>query len=365
MARARMVFPRCVAAGLGQCLALPGLAAVLWLVNLSLASLAALPAWTAWREGFAFSPEADSLLTAFHPGVFVELGQRGGGLIVPLLGLGALALVLNALTTGGVIESLLAADDRPLLHRFGRGAGRFFWRFVRVGLVTGLVGALGVGIAVAVFALLTRPLQDSPWEPRAPVLSLVHMALGLGVAMVALMALDFARVRIVREDSRRPVRELRKALWLVLRNPVKVALLWASLALIYVVLLVAHFAVGWGSLARTTALILAMVVAQQALMLVRAGLRVALFAGCAEMDAILRPAPALAEPAAATADGPEPSPQLPPPAPPAAPEDGATGDAAPGGADTPSSRSESTPGNRPERTGATRARMGHAAARGA
>jgi hypothetical protein len=341
MTRARMVSPQCVAAGLRQCLALPGLAAVLWLVNLSLAGIATLPAWTAWREGFAFSPEADSLLAAFRPVVFVELGQRGGGLgstlTVLLLGLGALALILNALTSGGVLEALLAEDDRPLLHRFGRGAGRFFWRFVRVGLVAGLVGALGVGVALAVFAALTRPLQDSAWEPRAPVLSLVRIAVGLGVAMVALMALDFARVRIVREDSRRPLRELRKALWLVLRNPVKVALLWASIALIYVVLLVAHFSVGWGSLARTTALILAMVVAQQALMLVRAGLRVALFAGCAEMEAILRPAPVLAEPSAATAASPAPSAPVSATPPPAPPNDGAAGEPAHGGADGPSS----------------------------
>jgi len=72
-------------------------------------------------------------------------------------------------------------------------------------------------------------------------------------------------------------------------------------------------------------------------MIVRAGLRVALFAGCAEMDAILRPAPGLAEPSAAPANGSEASAQVPPPAPAAPPDHSAAGAAAPGGADSPSS----------------------------
>jgi hypothetical protein len=224
--------------------------------------------------------------------VFAELGQQGGTLgsmlAAVLLGLAALALVVNALTSGGVLEALLAADDRPLLHRFGRGAGRFFWRFVRAGLAAGLAGAVGIALALAIVAALTRPLHDSAWEPPDFVLGLLRAGVALAVALLALMALDFARVRIVREDSRRPLRELWTAFWLVLRNPVKVALLWGAIALVYGVLLVAHLSVGWSSLARSTLLIFAMVVAQQTLMLVRAGLRVALFAGCSEMEGVLR-----------------------------------------------------------------------------
>ncbi len=275
------MFITCALRGLGRAMAKPRLAVVLWVVNAGLAALAALPAWFHLNSLLGSRPEADRLLEGFSFGLLAELRHYQGAwmslLASILLPLAVVALLGNALTSGGVLEVLTSDDDRRLLHRFGRGAGHFFGRFFRAGLAAGAMGlAISTILAVLVRAI-GRQLEDSAWEPMPLAVAGVRFGLVALTVIVVLMALDLARVRIVIEDSRQAVRLFFRSLSFVLRHPVKVLGLWAVNSLVLLGVLAAYLAYCNRFPATRGRFILATVIVQQVVMLARAGLRVGLW----------------------------------------------------------------------------------------
>jgi hypothetical protein len=109
------------------------------------------------------------------------------------------------------------------------------------------------------------------------VLSLVRLALGLVVVVGVLVALDVARIRLVREDGRRVLRAFVSGLRLVLRHPLAAGGLWIGNALLLAAVAAAYLGLCQVVRADDWAGIALLAVAQQAVMLARAGLRVALF----------------------------------------------------------------------------------------
>jgi hypothetical protein len=126
---------------------------------------------------------------------------------------------------------------------------------------------------------LSRLLEDSPWPPTDVVIGVVRIVLVFAVAVVVLVALDLARILVVRDDSRRAVRLYGSSLRLVLRHPAATLGLWTGNALLGSLALAVYLAFRSVVPAGTWAGIVLMVAAQQAFMLARAGLRVALFGG--------------------------------------------------------------------------------------
>ena len=279
----------------------PGLAPALWLLNLTLAAAAGLPGFLSLRSAIALRPGADALAGGFSFGILRDIVATRPGLVSGLafsaLGVALLGLLAGAAATGGALEVLTSRDDRPFGHRFGRGAGRFFFRFVRAGILAVLAGAL-------LAALLGGPLLALGGKLRrdsgSEALSLAVSATGLGVAglvfLLALLALDAARVRIVREDARRVLPMLRSGFAVVLRHPVKWLGTWGVNALLGLVALALYPAFRAVVPAGTYPLILLMLAAQQAFVLVRSGLRVALLGSEVALVERLRPRPAPALP---------------------------------------------------------------------
>jgi hypothetical protein len=305
------VFIRHALRGIGRSAAEPRLAALLWLANLLPASIVALPVGSLLRGSLANAPEADRLLDGPSIGVLTELAQQSGSFGAALnpvvLAAAALALLLNALTAGGALEALTGGDERSLAHRFGRGAGRFFGRFVRAGLAAGVLALIVAGLLATVMRAAGRRLEDSAWEPMGLALAAVRLLLVGTTLVVVLMALDFARIRLVKEDARGVVRLLLGSLFLVLRHPVRTLGLWATNGVFVLGLLAAYFAYCELLPAKTWPTIFALFLVQQLAMLGRAGLRVGLYAGELATWESLAPAPVLAAaaPPATSVPGPE------------------------------------------------------------
>jgi hypothetical protein len=274
----------------------PGLAVVLWLVNLALAAAAGVPGWLALASAIGPLPEADALRERFVFGVVFDLLEMRpgllGGLALSAVGVAFLGLLAGAAVSGGVLEVLASRDARPFAHRFGRGAGRFFARFVRAGLAALLVGAVGSAlVAGPLLALGTRLRREHGLEAASLAVSVTALLAGGLVVLVALLALDVARVRIVREDARRVLPLLASGFTLVLRHPVKWLGAWALNALLLGLAFAAYLAVREALPAGR--LLLLLVAAQQAFVLARSFLRVALFgAGRALVERLL-PQPAV------------------------------------------------------------------------
>jgi hypothetical protein len=270
------------------------LAVAIWLVNLVLAAAAALPAFVVLQDTLAHSPEGDRLLERFWVGLAADVLRSDARfrLLLPIAGVAGLAALLaNALTTGGVLDVLSTDDRRRFLHRFGRGAGHFAGRFLRMGIAAGVALAVPAGLVMAGGKALSRALVDSPWPPANIAIALLRVVLVFAIAVVVLVALDLARIRVVRDDSRRAVRLYWSSLGLVVRHPLATLGLWAGNAVLLALVVAVYVAFRNLVPARTWAGILLMFVAQQAVMLARAGLRIALFAGeMALLDRLLPPA---------------------------------------------------------------------------
>jgi hypothetical protein len=274
----------------------PGLAVTLWLVNLALALAAGVPGYLVLRSAIARLPGADALAEGFRLGIVVDLLEMRPGLLQGLalsaMGVAFLGLLVGAAVTGGSLEVLLSRDDRPFSHRFGRGAGRFFGRFVRAGLLTGIVAAVSAALLGGPVLAAGRWMRrESGSEALSDLVSLAGLALAGLVVLLALLALDAARVRIVREDARRVLPLLTSGFALVLGHPAKWLGTWGVNALLGAIALGLYAAFRNTVPAGTLPLVLLMVVAQQTFVLVRVALRVALLASEVSLVEGLRPLP--------------------------------------------------------------------------
>ena len=272
----------------------------LWLVSLALALAAALPSWLALSDAMGPLPGADALAESLRLGVVADLEELHPGLVAGLgrAGLAAfgLALLVGLATTGGTLDVLASGHDRPFAHRFGRGAGRFFARFLRLSLLTLPAAALALGLAAGPLFALSRYLRresGSEWLAMFVWTSALVVA-GL-VLLAALLVQDAARVRVVREDARRVWPLWRSALGLVLGHPLKWLRLWSWNALVLLACFAAYAAIA-GAIPAGPLLVL-VVLLQQAFVLARCGLRVALLNAELELVGTLRPTnPPLAPP---------------------------------------------------------------------
>jgi hypothetical protein len=281
----------------------PGLAVVLWLVNLSLALAAGVPGWLALRSAIGLLPGADPLRDGFSLGVLVDLVEMRpgllGGLLLSALGIAGLGVLVGAAATGGALEVLTSRDDRPLAHRFGRGGGRFFVRFVRAGLFACLAGSLGASLLAGPLLVVGRRMRrESGQEALSNLVWLGGFAAGAVVVVLALLALDAARIRIVREDARRVAPLVWSGFGLVLGHPVAWLGTWGVNTLLGALALGLYVAFRGAVPASTLPLVLLMILAQQAFVLVRSALRVALLGSERALVEELRPRPRAAVPTA-------------------------------------------------------------------
>jgi hypothetical protein len=288
------------AQGLRAALRNKRLAVTLWLLNLALALAAAVPGWRALQDAIGPLPLADSLSEAFSFGVLADLAELRPGLIS---GLGdaaaavfALGLLVGLVATSGSLEVLTSGDERSFAHRFGRGAFRFFARFLRLGAITLVLATLLALVAAGPLFALSRYLRrefGSEWLALAVLLAAL-VAGGLAMLLVLLVQ-DAARVLIVREDLRRVRQALRAAIALVWRHPARWLGAWAWNALLLGVAFVAYLALA--NAVPAGPLLVALVLLQQLFVLVRCGLRVALLGAEIALVPVREPsAPPLPQP---------------------------------------------------------------------
>jgi hypothetical protein len=261
----------------------PKLVLLIWGWYGLLALAPVLPAWTWWNAVLGYSPEAASVLKRFDLGVFLDLTRSEGVSGLSLLmavtaAMGVIAVVSSAFVFGGVLEVFGSEDERrSFMHRFFRGGGHFFWRFVRLALAAGVCIVLATGAVSALMTAVTAPMRKSEWEPAAYLASLASIAVILAGAALFLLALDYARIRVARDDSRNMLKAYASGLAFVLRRlltaygiAVAIVALQAVLAAAYVAYETKTPAAGnWGAIGLLFAF-------QQAVVLGRVFLRIAL-----------------------------------------------------------------------------------------
>jgi hypothetical protein len=285
------------------------LVVLLWAWYLLIALVPALPGLAWLRSGLDFTPAAADALRRFDFGLLGDLSNYDRSGVISLLTLTMMsaclvAIVSSAFVMGGVLEVLGGdADRRTFMHRFARGGGHFFWRFVRLTITAGGCAGLAAGIVAAVVGAVTVSMGDREWEAGgylAGFLTVISVAV---TAALFLLALDYARIRVARDDSQRMLRAYVGALGFVVRHLVGVY----GIALSIVVMLAAVFLgyLAWETnspVASTAGLIALLVVLQQIATAFRVFARVALVgaerAYFGRMAPVVIPAPVMAAGAA-------------------------------------------------------------------
>lgn len=272
----------CILRGIRTTVRNPKLVLLLWTWSLLLALAAGIPALLWFSGALNTRVETESLLTRFNIGALADLSKDSEAapfsfLWASMAGTALIALVGSAFMNGGILEVLGSEDDsRPFMHRFHRGGGRLFWRFVRLSAIAFTGVALVVGIAAALRTRIMTPLSDSEWEPAGMFWGLVGLAVTGLVALWFLLALDYARIRVARDGSRAMLRVYVGALGFVARR----LLATYGLAILGLVVLGALLGayVAWETVwtASTWMTILGLVGVQQVVVLARTGLRVTL-----------------------------------------------------------------------------------------
>jgi hypothetical protein len=272
-----------IRAGLRAAVRHPKLVGLVWVWCGLLALVPALPAWTWWSGVLGSSPEAASVLKRFDIGVFLDLtagkGIDGFGLLTgAAVAVALVALVSSAFTFGGILETFGTEDDRrPFMHRFFRGGGHFFWRFVRLAIIAGVCLVLATGAASALMAAAIAPMSESEWEPAAYLGGVASIVVFLVVAALFLLALDYARIRVARDDSRRMLKAYASGLGFVLRRLFSAYGIAVAILIFEVALVLGYIAYeSHAPAAGTWGAITALVVVQQIVVVGRVFLRVAL-----------------------------------------------------------------------------------------
>ncbi len=186
----------------------PRLVLLLWAWNLILALAGGIPALVWFRGALNTRVETESLLTRFNVGAFADLGKYSevapfSFLWASVAGVALIAFIGSAFMNGGILEALGSQDDgRSFMHRFHRGGGHFFWRFLRLSAIAFTGVAIVIGIAAALRRRVMTPLSDSEWEPAGMFWGLLGLAVTGLVALWFVLALDYARIRVARDGSR-------------------------------------------------------------------------------------------------------------------------------------------------------------------
>lgn len=276
-----MTISTSIRAGWTAALTYKRLVITLWLWGAALALSAAIPVWRWLSRALDYSPYADRVLERFSLGFMIELTQYDrfspllmvNGEVIALLLLGLLS---NPLIAGGALEVVASRDDRPLLHRFMRGAGHFYGRFLRLLIVTGVAALVPlVAIALLMGPLLSALGESSyeRWWITAGLARILLFAAAIGFMMIVA---DIARAQVVLADTE--VRGMIRAWWRALRFVFghfgTVLGVYLSLGLITAVAFVVYILVANAIPAVSWAGILLAFVVQQAFMIVRAALRV-------------------------------------------------------------------------------------------
>lgn len=200
----------------------PRLLLILWVFNVLFALLIAGPFFALFSSDLGHSLLGRNLQALD----FIWLGDlifRYQDVAPAALAAVAIPVVLYALVyvflNGGIIGRLLDGEGRSTLQTFFSDCGRYFWRFVRLFLISLLFYALAFGVVLEAVSALLKPVSEkalTEWPDFW--ISALHSVAALLVLSLVHIIFDYARILVVSEDDHRVRHALMTALRFVGRR---------------------------------------------------------------------------------------------------------------------------------------------------
>ncbi len=263
-----------------------------WFTQSLLAALAALPLLGIAVPMLAHSGYASELLKQFDVMFLVEalqsLSGAGGMLasIYPLIIF--ITMTAGVFLAGGAVKLIVHDATVYSPREFWSGCGEYFWRFLRLMIYSlffyAIASALSGGVRKAADRLWGEGLEGAPlvmagWAANALLILLCG---------VISTAMDYAKVRLVTDGSRKSLRACLGSLRLVLSNP-RVLGAWLILAVLWILFTLLYQPLANSIPATKMPLIVLLAIWQQLYVLARVWLRFLSWGTAAEFDPVLRP----------------------------------------------------------------------------
>jgi hypothetical protein len=261
--------------GLLRVLSSPAMVLWLWLANFVVALPMAYVMAKSIESSIGASLVSESLRSGFDMGWFGEYEARAKGLETSfspsvtgagafldnweswfngelfegfpgLVGLGLLYAVLWALFLGGILDQLRDGAGIFRLSEFLSQGATFFFRFLRLSVLSGLLYYLVYRFSGWLFGRIEQAVRDVTVE-RIVLAYVLAGALLVGFLLTFVnMAFDYAKIATFREKRRSMLFAALRGFRFVLANPFRAAALYYGLGLAGVLLLAAYSAVAPG-----------------------------------------------------------------------------------------------------------------------
>lgn len=212
-------------------------------------------------------------------------------IVAAACGVFALAAIVYLFLLGGVLQICWARQ--PFVMRdFFAACGKHFWRLLRLAIYS----AIFYGFALLVGRLLAAAGQKI-WGEGSEATPLVYWSWFRMTVLVCLLGFvslvfDYARIRLVAEDSRRAFRVALGSFRFVWRNLGRTVGLYVALSAVTLLVMGAYFGVSLAIPQTTAATVLLLLLVRQVTVIARIWSRLLCYAGQCEMYDALKPPPA-------------------------------------------------------------------------
>jgi len=214
---------------------------LLWLVNVLFASLIYFQFSDYINQVLSRSTAAENFLKTFDMNTFFEMLAHNGEKLNVIVSLAIFLLIgyifVSVFLNGGILFTLIQPrktdERRRLAPLFFEGGGKFFGRFVRL-LIYSLTLWLGIIVVILILNMILKPItKGSTNEVLLFYLILIQVIIAFLLVFLVKMIVDYARIKIVIEDTRKVFRPLFQAVGFIFRK------LGSSLAIYYLFVLTA------------------------------------------------------------------------------------------------------------------------------
>jgi hypothetical protein len=250
--------------------------------------LVAIPLALAFRAtlvtGFGQSMDSANLMQGLDLSVvqeFLNLHRDGiSALLQQVTWLLLAYMILNTFLAGGVLTVVQARNDRFSAVAFSGGCGRYFLRFLRLFIITGVVLILVILLfGLVLGAILSAVIESASSEVTDILARAVALLLVLPPVMLVVMIADYAKIVVVVQDERSMLKTAWWSTKLVFRNFFKVFGLELLMVPVPVILFGAYMAIDLTIGMDSGPAIAVMFVVQQVFILSKAWTKVFFFGG--------------------------------------------------------------------------------------
>ena len=235
---------------------------LLFMINLLFSLLLAIPMYNSLKDSFGqseagsrmakgfdyiwwqeFRDEAKGLETTFSPSIIGKgailnnleslIQMRFFSSSPTLIAFGLFYIILHVFLAGGILTILNQDVPKFSMKEFARGAGSHFFRFFVLMLFSWVfIISIGVFLRDAVSSVLTNITADSLSEVTPFTYMLALSALIFVLLLFIQMVFDYARIKVVLDESRNVLKSTLEAVAFVFKHP------FSTFGLFYLILLI-------------------------------------------------------------------------------------------------------------------------------